>query len=121
MASYGTNGTLMGNRPAMDRFLDRLRNSGNIRLSCKAAGIPRRTVYNWRDKWSTFRTDWDDALEDACDALEAEAWRRATDGSSDRLLMFLLKAHRPNKFKERSLQEHTGEGGSEIIFRVIRD
>ena len=98
----GTNGTLTSNRPAMDRFLARLRNSGNVRLSCTAAGVPRRTVYNWRNKWATFRDEWDEALEDACDILEAKAWERAVDGQSDRMLMFLLKAHRPDRFKDRS-------------------
>ena len=99
-------------------FLDRLRNCGNVRLSCKAAGVPRRTAYNWRTKWTTFKTEWDEALEDACDMLEAEAWRRATDGQSDRLLMFLLKAHRPDKFKERAALEHTGADGEPLVLRV---
>jgi len=96
-----TNGTLLKNRPYMDRFLEKLRNSGNIRLSCHAAGIPRQTAYNWRNKYATFRDEWDEAMEDACDILEAEAWKRSVDGQSDRLLMFLLMAHRPDKYKER--------------------
>ena len=111
----GTNGTLASNRAAMDRFLEKLRNSGNVRNSCKAAGIPRRTAYNWREKWATFRDEWDDALEDACDALEGEAWRRAVDESSDRLLMFLLKAHRPDRFAERTKQEVDVTSGGERI------
>jgi len=100
--SNGTNGTLASNRAAMNRFLDKLRNSGNVRMACRAAGIPRRTAYNWRDKWATFHDEWDEALEDACDFLEGEAWRRAVENNSDRLLMFLLKAHRPERFKDRS-------------------
>jgi len=112
----GTNGTLASNRPAMDRFLDRLRNSGNVYASCKAAGVPRRTVYNWRDKWVTFRDDWDEALEDACDILELEAWRRAMQENSDRLLMFLLKAHRPERFKDRS--ETDVNLGGEILIEM---
>ena len=113
----GTNGTLASNREAMDRFLEKLRNSGNVRLSCRAAGVPRRTAYNWRDKWVTFRQDWDEALEDACDILEGEAWKRAIEGQSDRLLMFLLKAHRPDKFKERT-EVSSPEGGGFLIHLV---
>ena len=79
----GTNGTLAGNREAMDAFLDRMRQSGNVYLSCRAAGIPRSTVYRWRAKWSTFAAQWDEAKEDAVDRLDAEAWRRATEGQSD--------------------------------------
>ena len=104
-----TNGTLAKNKPAMDRFLEKLRNSGNVRLSCKAAGVPRRTIYNWREKWTTFRDDWDEAMEEACDILEGEAWKRAVDGGSDRLLMFLLKAHKPDKYKERTEVEQKGK------------
>jgi hypothetical protein len=61
---------------------------------------------------------WDEALEDAADRLEAEAFRRAVRGVdrpvvyrgervgtvhefSDALLMFLLKAARPEKYRDR--------------------
>ena len=61
---------------------------------------------------------WDDALEVACDAMEEEARRRAMEGTkkpvfylgkvcghikeySDTLLIFQLKAHRPEKYRER--------------------
>lgn len=113
----GTNGTLASNREAMDRFLEKLRNSGNVRLSCRAAGVPRRTAYNWRDRWVTFRQEWDEALEDACDILEGEAWKRAIEGQSDRLLMFLLKAHRPDKFKERT--EVSGPEGGGFVIQLV--
>lgn len=111
----GTNGTLAGNRPAMNRFLARLRDTGNVRLSCNAAGVPRSTAYRWRDRWSTFADEWDEALEDACDILEAEAWKRAIEKNSDRLLMFLLKAHRPDKYKDRSAVEHSGPDDGPIV------
>lgn len=97
----GANGTLTRNREAMDRFLERLRNSGNVRAACKAAGVPRRTVYRWRHRFVTFRDEWDEALEDACDILEGEAWNRALKKKSDRLLMFLLKAHRRHLYGDR--------------------
>lgn len=92
------NGTLMERRPAMDRFLESLRDTGNVRLACLAAGVPRRTAYNWRKKWKTFANEWEEALDDAVDTLEEEAWKRAVKGNSDGLLKFLLKAHRPMRF-----------------------
>ena len=116
-----TNGTLASNREAMDRFLECLRDSGNIRASAKAAGVPRRTAYNWRERFVTFRNEWDDAMEDACDILEETAWKRAVKESSDRLLMFLLKAHRPDRFKERSQVEHSGQGGGPITITMTWD
>ena len=117
----GTNGTLMGNRPAMERFLERLRGSGNVRLSCRAAGVPRRTVYRWRDRWVTFADEWDEAKEDACDMLEAEAWKRATEGQSDRLLMFLLKAHRRDVYGDVMRAELTGADGGALVVEYVND
>jgi hypothetical protein len=38
---------------------------------------------------------------------------------SDSLLMFLLKAHRPDKFRERSSVEHSGQGGEPIPIRLV--
>ena len=98
----------------MDEFLERMRKSGNVYLSCAAAGIPRRTAYRWRDKWATFAEKWDEAKDDAVDKLDAEAWKRATDGASDRLLMFLLKAHKPEVYSpvQRMSHEGIGENGA---------
>jgi hypothetical protein len=65
----------------------------------------------------TFARQWDGAIEEACDRLEQEAWRRGVAGVekpvtvageremvreySDRMLEMLFKAHRPEKFRER--------------------
>jgi hypothetical protein len=115
MIESETNGTLAKNRGAMARFLEKLRDSGNVYLSCRAAGVPRATVYRWRGQWSTFAKEWDDALDDALDLLEAEAWRRARK-NSDRLLMFLLAAHRARLYSPVQRQEITGaEGGAMIV------
>jgi hypothetical protein len=88
-------------------FLAALRNSGNVRAACKAAGISRQAAYKHRESSQEFRAAWDDAIEDACDILEAEAWQRGRK-SSDTLLIFLLKAHRPEKYREVIKQEHGG-------------
>ena len=113
----GTNGTLASNRAAMESFLDRLRSSGNVRLSCRAAGVPRSTAYRWRDKWATFAAEWEEAKEDACDMLEAEAWKRATEGQSDRLLMFLLKAHRRDVYGDVVRAElTTPDGPLQVVY-----
>jgi len=114
----GTNGTLASNRAHMDRFLGKLRESGNVRLACEAADVPRSTVYRWREKWSTFGDEWQDALDDALDLLEAEAWRRARK-SSDRLLMFLLKAHRREVYGDVVRNEVSGPDGEPLTVKFI--
>ncbi len=98
-------------RPA---FLAALRNSANVRASCMAAGISRKTAYQHRNRSAEFRAQWDDAIEDACDVLEAEAWQRARS-TSDVLLIFLLKAHRPGMYRDRF--EITGKDGGAIVMQ----
>ena len=97
-------------RPA---FIAALRNSGNVRASCHAADVSRETVYNHREASAEFRAAWDSALEDAIDVLEATARQRA-QASSDTLLIFLLKAHRPEKYRETTRQEISGPGGGPV-------
>jgi hypothetical protein len=117
------------------KFLSALRNSGNVRAASLAAGIGRKTAYRHRERSKNFAADWDEAIEDACDAMEAEAFRRAMQGVekpitvagerevirdySDTLLIFMLKAHRPQRFRERV--EHTGDGGGPITLHVVYD
>jgi hypothetical protein len=80
-------------------FFEALRNSGNVRAACLAAGIGRTIVYKRRHTDTAFRARWDEALAEATDVLDAEARRRALAGS-DPLLMFLLRAHRPEVYRE---------------------
>jgi hypothetical protein len=81
------------------RFLLAFRDTGNVRASCQAAGIGRQTAYDWRDQYPPFAAQWDEAQEDAVDVLEAVALQRAK-ATSDTLLIFLLKAHRPDKYRD---------------------
>ena len=80
-------------------FLTVLGKSANVSLAAKKAGISRKNAYHAYDGDEEFKSEWDSALEQACDSLEEEARRRAL-GQSDTLLIFLLKAHRPGKFRE---------------------
>jgi len=91
-----------------DAFFATLRNSANVRVSCEKAGIARKTAYQWRKRDKDFAKQWQDALDDAIELLEDIARKRA-EKSSDVLIMFLLKAHRPEKYRER--YEHTGLEG----------
>lgn len=98
-------------------FLTSIKKLGNVSAACAAAEIERSTAYRAREKFADFAAEWDEALEMAADAMEAEAQRRATQGVdepvfykgvecgavrkySDTLLIFLLKAARPKKFRE---------------------
>lgn len=95
----GTSGTLR----ARENFLKQLAENCNVADAARVAGVPRRTVYNWRSADPEFAKAWEDAEQEAADKLEAEAWKRATVDKSDRMLEILLKAHRPDKFVEKRL------------------
>lgn len=111
---------------AKARFLRAYRQHGNLRASATSAGCGRRTVYGWLEKDPRFKALMAEALDDALDALEREAWRRGVEGYdrpvyqggeevgkvreySDTLLTIMLKAKRPAIFRERV--EHSGPGG----------
>jgi hypothetical protein len=121
-------------------FLEALKASGNVTYACAHAGVGRRTVYERREANEDFQRLWDEAIEDATDAMLLEARRRATQGVkrkkfykgeaildpqtgqpyieleySDALLMFLIKAHRP-EYRDSFKHEHTGADGGPIQF-----
>ena len=114
-------------------FLKNLQATGNIRAACLAAKISRATFYEHRKADAAFETQVSEALEDAGDILETEAWRRAVKGVlkpvfqqgsrvgsireySDTLLIFLLKGTKPQKYKDRV--EATGPNGGPIVTAV---
>lgn len=82
------------------RFLKNMRDFGVVRTACDYASISRRTAYAHRESDPQFKQDWEDALEDAIDDLERVARARGKT-KSDRLIMFLLRAHRPGLYREQ--------------------
>src|SRR5438045_3245895 len=70
--------TLRRNWRAM--FLKNLADCGNVRLAAAAAGVSRSAAYERRESDKEFAADWDRAMADAADVLEAEARRRAVEG-----------------------------------------
>jgi len=112
-------------------FLKWLASTGNVTRSAAAAGVAPATVYEARKADRAFARQWKRALREAGDHLEHEAWRRAVKGVtepvyqlgklagyvrrySDPLLMCLLRAARPHKFRDTARVEHTGRRGGPI-------
>lgn len=108
-----------------DAFLEVLSAGGSVYKAARAAKIGRRTAYEWRDADEEFAKRWALAVEDGVDAMEDEAHRRAVEGVdkpvyyqgaecgyvreySDTLLIFTLKARRPEKYRENINHNHTG-------------
>jgi hypothetical protein len=105
--------------PQQRAFLAAFRKTGNVRLACEAAKVGRSSHYRWLKQDAAYREAFAVAKEEVADLLEAEAFRRAVHGwdepvgwykgkaggvmrrYSDTLLIVLLKALRPNRYKER--------------------
>jgi hypothetical protein len=107
------------------KFLAELSATGNVSRACLSVGISRQSAYARKCEDGMFADAWEDALETATDALELEARRRALEGCkrpvfqggsqvgtireySDTLMIFLLKAHRPRKFRDNVQHSHDG-------------
>lgn len=111
-------------------FLRAYAEHGTITHSARAAGIAPAYHYNWLDIDPDYPAKFKEAHQEAVEALELEARRRAVNGVeeptgwykgepggfvkrySDTLLIFLLKGALPDKYKDR--HEHTGKNGGPI-------
>ena len=122
-------------------FLAVLAQTGNVSAAAAKAGVSRQYAYERRAADPELRAAWDEAIDVATDALEKEARRRALEGCerpvfyqghecgrireySDTLMIFLLKAHRPAKFRENVDVNHSGDLGvnvSPVVFLPIKD
>jgi hypothetical protein len=117
-------------------FLAAYRESGQVRYAAEAAGVCRELHSRWLKKDPAYAAEFERAKEDAADKLEKEAVRRASEGwlepvyykgkpvgavrkFSDVLLIFTLKALRPEKYRERF--EHTGANGGPVVVKVVYD
>lgn len=117
MAKKQTKRTPKKRREWKKAFLAALAKSPNVSAAARKARIARAAVYEARED-EPFAKAWDDALASAIDDAEGEMYRRAVKGTrkpvyqggvkvgeiqeySDTLLIFLLKAHKPEKYRER--------------------
>jgi hypothetical protein len=114
------------------RFLELYSQTANVEKTCKILGMVRRTVYAWKKTDPKFKEDFAEADAIALEVLEDEANRRAMYGVSkpvyqsgklagyvqeysDTLLIVLLKAKAPHRYKERFSGELMGANGQPLI------
>jgi len=108
-----------------DEWLQAFRDLGMVSKACEAIGISRQTAYVERQRNEDFAIAWADVEEETTEEMEREAYRRAVEGVeepmvsagvhvtsvrkySDRLLEFMLKARRPEKYRDRVDVKHSG-------------
>lgn len=85
-----------------DAFMEAYRQTGNMTYSARKIGLTRESVWSMYKRNQKFAVLVDAAKEEAIELLEAHAFKRATDKEkpSDILTIFLLKAARPEKYKD---------------------
>ncbi|MCH8684846.1 hypothetical protein [Pedomonas mirosovicensis] len=96
-------------------FLEALADLGQVRAAARAAGVSPQSAYRMRRKSAAFAKAWQEAMDQALDALEETLFERAINGVekpvyyggrscgsvrqySDALAMFLLRARRPETY-----------------------
>lgn len=129
----------------VERFLIALAQSGNPSVACRASTMPRREVNLLRQNDDDFAAAYHEAMDEAADLLEAEAWRRALEGVaepivkagkpvfcpttgeaimvrrySDSLLMLLLRGSKPGKYSTRPAVSDR-EDAAQIIKEIAAD
>lgn len=102
------------------KVLEQFAACGRVDLACERAGVDRGNHYRWLKKYPDYKAAFNAAHEQAVDLLEDRARERVMDTAnpSDRLLEFLLKGLRPDKYGDRMKNEHSGPGGSAIPTKV---
>ena len=90
-------------RPSREAFLAALAVCGVPARACRAAGITRKTYYDWRahpESGPEFIKACADAESEADDELEGKAMDLARAGDRQ-MLMFLLKTRRRAKYGDK--------------------
>ena len=99
-------------------FLDQLGRTGSVTLAATRARLDRRALYRRRASDEAFAAQWDEALNLGINRLQDDALQRALHGTrrplfrngkqvgavqqyDNKLLQFLLRAHRPEVYGER--------------------
>jgi hypothetical protein len=118
-------------------FLSEYSKLGTILKAAKAADVDRKTHYNWLKSDPEYGELFERAKEDYLEKLEAEADRRAVEGTlrpvfhqgeecgqirefSDTLLIFRLKCLAPEKYRENQKID-VNVTGPEDFYRDIQE
>ena len=87
-------------RIQLNAFLHHLGRTGSVSYAIGRLGLARSTLYALRERDGEFAGRWQDAADAAADArAERRAFRprkHSVRGYDNRLLQFLLRAHRPD-------------------------
>ncbi len=87
-------------------FLEAFSEDANVLLAARAAGVSRQAVYQWLEHDETFALAFNQAKEDARDAIRAEIKRRAIDGWDEEVYQLGKFAGKVRKYSDVLLMFH---------------
>jgi hypothetical protein len=100
------------------RFLRYLSKNSSVSDAARRAGVSRVTVYQHRANNIEFANAWQDALEQAYDALEGDLYDRGRRDDTQAAI-FLLKGYRAQKFADRHKVEVGSAGEFDFDFTQL--
>ena len=90
------------------RFLREFARTGSVSAACRASGLARRTVYNWRDADADFRRRWEGARERGVGHLRDEIMRRAMVGDDVPV------------WHDGRIVDHVAEPDSRVLWKLLQ-
>lgn len=116
------------------RVIEKYKETGQVVTACAAVKLSRITFYDWLKRDPKFKEDFDNANFEVVGLMEDEAKRRGMEGIdepvfhrgeqcgvirrySDQLLITLLKAHAPEKYRNNVQADITTKG--QAIGKII--
>lgn len=91
---------------------------GNVSASCRAVGLARSTVYQWRDSDPEFKAQMEskDYEEAYMDAIEGKLAKLGLQDENPTVLIFLAKTKAKKRgYVETQESRHTGIPGTTVI------
>ena len=122
----------------MRDFLINLAEHGNVSYACRVTGAKRTAIYKRARTDEAFAKAFEEAKEIGWNGLEDDTLELAREGYeepvfhqgeivgtkqkySPALNIFLLKAHNPERYRERVDIEHGNKGGGPLTMNVVLD
>ena len=101
-------------------FLVAYAKCGTVTQASKSIGISPATPYDWlKHDNDGFKANFEQAKQSFADSLESIAFERVqTRDTNDVLLITLLNAHKPDKYRPNA--QATNEQASEVIAKLTR-
>jgi hypothetical protein len=109
-----------GRRDWRPAFLNALESEGTVTAAAAIANVTRTTVYHERQRNEEFALAWADVEERVTEGLERKAVQMAMSGEV-KLIEFLLKARRPERYRDNVKVEHSGAIKRDVQLVGIND